>query len=229
MKLTPTLLLASMSAVTPAAAQLHSLPAYSTASVRPGWSFAADYGRDVDSPQALGQHVGGRAAWRLGRAALELGAGRWDSGTGAELQVAGKVGLTLLGGARSVVVLGLEVGTGYFEAGSDSAASSYLALPLGISLGFRSLTVAGKAVRPWLAPRVQANRVTFHRVVLNQKGFGASGGMRASLAGPLGVHGAVDWSWFEDRRRDGVTVFGGSRVSLGAGLHLHLGPRGGDR
>lgn len=206
-------------------AQLQSLPIYPTAVLQRGSSVAVDYGRDVDPSAGVAQHLGGRATLEAGRASLELGAGLRDAGTDPDLQAAASVGVRLFGGTVSVLALGLQLGVGYLSSGGGTSRAQHLTLPLSVGLAFREIRAGAAGVRPWLAPRVQLNRVVFAEVIVNQPGVGGSGGVNVALPGRVGVHIGVDWSRFSDRRTATVTLFGGSRLTVGAGAYLRFGAR----
>lgn len=225
MTLKPVFLLTAGFASMPgfALAQLQSLPVYPTVVLARGLGLAVDFGRDVDARSGIAQHVGGRATFGIGPASFEIGAGVRDAGADPNLQAAGSAGIRLLGNAASAPALGLQLGAGYLS--SNGGASQHLTLPLSIGLAFRELRAGAARVRPWLAPRVQLNRVAFSEVIVNQVGVGASGGADVALMGRVGFHVAVDWSRSSDRRHNTVTLFGGSRLTVGAGAHLRFGSR----
>lgn len=208
-----------------ALAQLQSLPVFPTAVLLRGTSVAVDYGRVLHSRAGVAQHLGARATLAVRRASLEIGAGLRDAGTDPDLQAAASAGFRLSGGGASEPALGLQLGAGYLSSGEDSSASQHMALPLSFGIAFPELKAGAAALRLWLAPRVQLNRVTFAQVIVNQPGAGGSVGVDVALPGRVGMHVAVDWSTFSDRRAAGVYVVGGSRLSVGAGAHLTLGSR----
>lgn len=216
MKLIPVLLLSLSSA--PAAAQLRGVPARTTAALEPGFTLSADYGRELRSPAALAQHLGGGASLRLGRAAFQLSGGLWDAGSAAQAQVGARGGLTVWGGAESPLRVVLEGGAGYFWAANEATSSTHLAFPLGLGLATRPFNLNGRALRPWIAPRVEANQVTFSGIKLSQFGYGASFGFSVDLFGSFALRTSGEWVRFRDRQGEGVMVLGGSRVVIGAGL-----------
>lgn len=215
----------------PARAQLRALPVYSTAASGSGLELAVDYGRDLVTPVAPAQHVGGRATLSVGPASLEIGAGLWDAGSipgpsdsaRRRLQASGNLGLRVMGDRASPVMVGLQLGVGYLRSDGDAEQDSHLSMPLSVGMVFRPVAVAGKGVRPWLAPRVELHRVTFSQVALSHMGLGATGGFTVAITGRVGLHGALDWSYFGDRRVSNVTLFGGSRIAVGAGAHVRIG------
>lgn len=227
MTLRPGFLLTTAFVLTsPAAeAQLQSLPVYPISVLHRGTSVAVDYGRDVDPSRVTAQHLGIRAMVQPGPVSLEFGAGLRDAGADPDLQAAASTGVRLVGGGASRLTLGLQVGAGYLRSGKADSAATHLALPLGLGVAFPERTAGAAGLRPWLAPRVQLNRVSFAGVILNHVGLGAAAGVDVALPGRAGIHLSVDWSRFPDRRSGGVTFLGGSRLTIGAGVYVSFGTR----
>jgi hypothetical protein len=206
----------------PAAAQLKSLPVYGDAATRGLWAVWLDLGSGVNSASGQAQHVGARLSGGLGPLTLGVGAGVWETGSGASTTVGGTVGLRLLGGAARPLTLGLLAGLGYARAGPDSAATSYVTAPLALALTFNNVRAAGRTIVPWVAPRAELDRLRFPGVQGDQAGLGLSAGVSAPVSGRVGVHGALDWLDLFERVQAGVTFAGGSRLTAGLGVHVLL-------
>ncbi len=207
---------------TPLAAQFKSLPVYGDAATRGLWAVWLDAGTGVNNGSGQAQHLGARVSGAVGPLTLGAGGGLWETGFGASGTVGGTAGLRLLGGAARPLALGLLAGVSYARAGPDSAATTYLTVPLGLVVTFNRVRVAGRTVAPWVAPRAELDRVRFPGVQGDQGGLGLSAGASALVSGRVGVHGALDWLELFQRSQDGITFVGGSRLTAGLGLYLLL-------
>jgi hypothetical protein len=204
--------------------QLHSVPSYSFSAWAPGGILAAEYGRDLQSSEALAQHLGVRVYYRAGRLGVGGAAGWRNAGAESDLQIGGTAAVRLFSPLGANGALSLEGGIGYLESGRGTEGTTYLTVPLGVSLGLGEVALGGRSIRPWIAARVQSSRVTFARALLNQRGVGAAAGVAVDLAGPLGLHLAADWMQREERRLEGAVLLGGARFTLGAGVHVKFRP-----
>ncbi len=209
--------------------QLHSVPTYSFSAWSPGMTLAAEYGRDFKSAEALAQHIGVRGYYRTGRIGISGAAGLRSAGTGSDLQLGGSAAVRLWSPLGEVGALSLETGIGYLESETSGEATAYLTVPLGFGLGLGDFTFANRSVRPWIAARAQAWRVRFASALLHQYGVGVSAGVAVNLVEALGLHVAADWSTRGERRLEGAVLLGGTRFTLGVGVHANqrLGGRGG--
>lgn len=215
-----------MMTAVPLVAQLKSVPVYGGIGVRPGWTFGVDYGSGLNAVTGRARHLGARVSGGMGPVTLGLAGGRWDAGSSASAQVGGTVAVRLRGSERSALALGLLVGLGYVRSGADSSASSYLSVPLGVTLTINRLHAFGGPVVPWLGPRVELERVSFSDVDADQRGIGGSAGVSIGVLERLGVHAAVDWLRLFARSAPGITLGGGPRLTAGIGVHVLLRQRG---
>jgi hypothetical protein len=207
---------------TPLAAQLKSLPVYGDGATGGLWAVWLDAGSGVNDASGQAQHVGARVSGGVGRLTLSVGAGLWETGSGASATVGGTAGWRLLGGAASPVALGLLAGVGYARAGPDSGFSTYVTAPAGLVITFNRVRAAGRTIVPWVAPRGELDHVRFPAADGDQGGLGLSAGVRAPVSGRVGVHAALDWLELFQRSRNGVTFVGGSRLTAGLGVHVLL-------
>jgi hypothetical protein len=214
---------------TPLAAQFKSLPVYGDAGTGGLWAVWLDAGSGVNGASGRAQQYGARLSGAVGPLTLGVGGGLWETGSGASPAVDGSVGLRLLGGSTGSLALGLLAGVGYARSGPDSAASSYVTVPLALVLTFQRVRAAGRDIVPWLAPRAELDRVRFPGVQGDQGGVGMSAGLNAPVSGRVGVHGALDWLALVARRQGGVTFVGGSRLTAGLGVHVLLAAPAGGR
>lgn len=205
-------------------AQLHSVPTYSYSTWAPGLTLSGEYGRDLKSPEALGQHLGLRVYYRAGRLGLGGEGGLRDLGSRSDFQGGVAAAVRFWQPFDGRVTVSLETGAAYLRSGSGSDAATYLSYPLVLGLGLASSSWSGRVLRPWVALRAQGWRVRFAQALLTQYGGGLSAGMTIGLLGPLEMHVAADWSQRQNRRLAGAVLFGGSRVAIGAGLHAPLRP-----
>jgi hypothetical protein len=209
---------------TPLVAQLESLPVYGDGATAGLWAVWLDAGSGVNNASGQAHHLGARVSGGVGRLTLSVGVGLWDTGSGASATVGGTAGVRLLGGTASPLAVGLLMGVGYARAGPDSASSTYVTAPVGLAIMFNRVHVAGQTIVPWVAPRGEVDRVRFPGVEGDQGGLGLSAGVRAPLSGRVGVHAALDWLELFQRRQNGITFVGGSRVTAGLGVHVFLAP-----
>lgn len=202
--------------------QLHSVPGYSFSAWPQGVTLAAEYGRDFKSAEAPGQHLGLRGYYRSGRIGVGGAGGLRSAGTGSELQLGGSAAVRLWSPLGTKGALSVETGIGYLESGMGEEATAYLTVPLGLSLGLGEFAFRHRRVRPWVAARMQAWRVRFARALLHQYGGGVSAGVAVDLVGSAGLHLAADWSSRGERRLEGAVLLGGTRFTLGVGLHANF-------
>lgn len=210
-----------LSNVPPLAAQLQSVPVYAVTTARPGWALAADYGTGLNDASGHARHVGGRVTGPAGPFRLTAAAGAWDAGSRTSAQLGGTAGLSLgiVGGSLSLLAM---VGAGFARAGPRDTATTYWTFPAGVALIRPGSGTGRPAITPWLFPRAQMIHVSFARAHINQLGVGLSAGVSAALTDRLGVHGAVDWLYLARRSGGLLTLEGGTRVTAGLGVDVHL-------
>jgi hypothetical protein len=101
----------------------------------------------------------------------------------------GTVGTRLFGGPLIPVTIGVQAGAGYYSTGSG--ASEFKAISVPVAVGF-GLNVPLFPLKPWVAPRVQFNRMTVAGTTNSETRLGVSAGADFNLLLGLGFHAAVD-------------------------------------
>ena len=210
---TPLLL---MCAALPLNAQLKSVPVYPLLAARPGWAVGLDYGSGLNGASGRARHWGGRAGVGTGRVQLTASAGAWDAGTSVSAQLGGTGAFRILGPSSGGLAGHALAGLGHTRSGGDS----YLTFPLGLVVSHTGLRTPRGAVTPWVASVAEFDRVSFGGIRATQAGVGLSGGLSAMLYRRLGLHLALEGVRMFERRGGGVTLEEGTRITVGAGVHL---------
>lgn len=218
-----------MLAATPLAAQLKSVPVYPVTGVHAGWAVAVDFGSGLNRASGRARHVGAGVNGGLGPVRFGLAGGVWDPGTGTSTQVGATAGLRLRGSDATRLSAGVLAGLGYVGSGTGANSTTYYSAPVALTITLNTLRRGRHAIVPWIAPRVELDRVSFAAVRGDQVGVGVSAGVSLALLDRVGVHAAGDWLQLFERREAGVTLAGGSRLTAGIGMHFLLCRRGAGR
>ena len=210
----------------PALAQMFGNPVYFSPKQGVGLTVAADYGRGLNDNSGKTNYFGGRATLGLPMFAITLGGGSGKPSGGDGITTFGAdVAVTVIKGPMVPVTLSLQAGVGSYKV--DLSATSDVQtfhLPIGAALAF-NVKSPGASVEPWVAPRLDINRVKVTSGTVSasstETDIGASGGVNVGLPSGLGFHLALDW----------VNVEGGAPIMVGAGVHYtikipSLGPVG---
>jgi hypothetical protein len=204
-------------AATPAGAQVRGLPVYNNGIPR-GIGL---YG-DVGFPNAdAGKGVGYGATGRLGLgpigATATLAGYDPEGPVGSGVGVGGTLDYKVFGGPLIPLSVTLQGGVGYADrtltfavpggGELESLDGNELHVPVGV--GF-ALVIPNPvlAVQPWLAPRLDINRVRVGGASSTETNFGLSGGVELNFLSGLGVHAAYDVVFADADRRPGVFGIG---------------------
>ncbi len=209
----------------PALAQMIGNPVYFSPKQGVGLTIAGDYGRGLNNGSGKMNYFGGRATLGLPMFAVTVGGGSAKPSGGTSLtSFGGDVGVTVIKGPMVPVTVSLQGGAAYNSLTIGTAKTKTIHAPLGAALAF-NVKSPGASIEPWVAPRVDINRVsatigTVSASTTTTK-IGASGGVNVGLPSGLGFHAALDY----------VNVSGGSPLTVGAGVHYtikipSLGPVG---
>ena len=201
----------------PAAAQLPGNPVYA-ALPSVGITLSGDYGMGlVTDESARTDFFGGRLQLGLPAFSLWVSGGAYDSwtGPGMEITMGGGVALNVLKARSLPVSLSLQAGGGTLPCGSGCTTINAFAGPA------LKLNVAGAVdiFHPWIMPRVHVTRFNVSGGYRDQVGFGGSGGFAVNLPFGLGIHGAIDFSIFEETTSDAIFAERRSPLVVGGGLH----------
>jgi hypothetical protein len=142
--------------VTPATAQLNSIPVYTSPKGGTGISVFADYGKGLNEESGQNRALAARAV--IGLAMLQLGAGigtvnpeiageRQDS-----FQWMATAALRLIGGGVMPLAVNIQIGYGRVEIAQDSTEVS---IPISVGVGL-SPPIPGFSLELWAAPRYSA-------------------------------------------------------------------------
>lgn len=101
----------------------------------------------------------------------------------------GTVGTKLFGNPLVPLTIGVQAGAGYFSSGSGAATNRLVSIPVAVGVG---LNVPLFPLKPWVAPRVQFNRMTVGTATRSETRMGVSAGADFNLLLGLGFHAAVD-------------------------------------
>ncbi len=209
-------------AVQPLGAQLRSVPVFGVLAARPGWVVGLDYGSGLNDASGHARHWGGRAGLGTGRLQLTAGGGAWDAGSSTSPQLGGTGLLRIVGRGSGGLALHALAGAGYTRSGPADSSATYVTIPLGFAVAHSGLRTSRGALTPWLASVAELDQVSFSGIRATQTGLALSGGVAAMLSGRLGLHLALEASRMFERRVGGVTLQEGTRVTVGAGVHLVL-------
>lgn len=203
-----------------ATAQLAGNPVYAiTPSV--GVTLAGDYGRGlVVGESEKTDYMGGRLIFGFPGVSLWFGGGTYDNLTGAEkeMMLGGGVAVDFLRDPSKPVVLSLQVGGGTGACATECTVTNAVAGP---SIKFNIPGVVGN-VQPWLMPRAHATRFSMNGAVVNQFGFGASGGINLTLPFGLGLHAVLDYATFSETTSGAMIAEKRAPLIVGGGLHYRL-------
>jgi hypothetical protein len=182
-------------AITPATAQLNSIPVYTSPKGGTGISVFADYGKGFNEESGQNRALAARAV--IGLAMLQLGAG---IGT-VNPEVAGErqnsfqwmatAALRLIGGGVMPLAVNIQVGYGRVEIAQDSTEVN---IPISVGVGL-SPPLPGFSLELWAAPRYSVRDLKVGDLSLSQNGFGVSAGVDLGFSMGLGVHAALDWEY----------------------------------
>lgn len=199
--------------VAPALAQTPGVPVMNGALVR-GLSLAGMAGFGVGDSEGTGIGVAGTIGMR--RIAISGMVSR-VSGSGDEYYGAGgALTIKLAGGPLVPLSLNLQAGAAYSEPGGSAAGFEVLHVPVGLGISW-IIPQPVVALKPWLAPRVDLNRVSGPgplpvpggpRLSETSTNFGLSGGLTLGFLNGM----AIDLAF------DRVFADGVSPTTLGVGL-----------
>lgn len=211
--------------VSPASAQLNSIPVYFNPKGGTGFTLAGDFGKGMNAQSGKNTAFGVRASVGGGPFSIGAGFGSVNPAVGAqrasEIQYMGNAALRLVGGPLIPVSVAVQAGVGYLK--QDILVGSMLIpvsektlnVPIGVGIGL-SVPTPGFSFDPWIAPRVTINTVEFLGTTVTNSGLGVSGGVNLAFVMGLGLHLAIDWT----------DVNGVKPVIFGAGIHYKFGPPG---
>lgn len=187
------------SVATPAAAQLHSLPVYTSPKGGTGISVFADYGKGLNDESGKSRTLAARAV--VGLAVLQLGAGigtvnpEIAGERQSNFQWMGTAAIRVIGGGVMPLAVNIQAGYGRVELAQDSAEVN---IPISIGVGF-SPPLPGFSFELWAAPRYSIRDVKIGDLSISQNGFGVSAGVHVGFSMGLGVHGALDWEYLPEQ------------------------------
>lgn len=122
--------------------------------------------------------------------------------------VGGTANLKVFGGPLVPLSVTLQAGAGYAKVGDVKN----LHVPVGVGFAL-SIPNPALAIRPWIAPRVDFNRVSIDGGDSDtETNFGISAGVEFNFINGIGIHAAYDWVKNGDEK-PGV---------LGLGLHYAI-------
>jgi hypothetical protein len=204
-----------------ATAQLAGNPVYA-ALPSVGITLSGDYGRGlVTDESSKTDYFGGRLDLGLSALSIWVGGGAYDSKVaGADMEIAfgGGVAAFLLGARSSPVILSVQAGGGTVPCGTDCTTINAFAGPV-LKANTGS---AVDIVHPWIMPRVHVTRFSMSDASVNQVGFGGSAGFSIDLPFGLGLHGAIDFTVFEETSSGAIVAEERSPLIVGGGLHYSV-------
>lgn len=111
--------------------------------------------------------------------------------------VGGTLNLRLFGGPLIPLSITLQGGVGYEDAeflvgGDVISDGSFTRFPVGLGVAL-VIPNPALAIRPWLAPRLNIERLSAGGGSTTETDFGISGGVELNLLNGLGFHAAYDW------------------------------------
>ena len=228
------IMLMASAAVTPASAQLRSLPVYFSPKGGTGLTISGDFGKtiqtkvnDVKLSQALGGEpmaIGGRASLGLSILTVGVGAGIFDpkvSLSSNKVQYMGDAALRILGGGLIPIAISLQAGAGYLKTGSGATEVKSWNFPIGVGVGL-NLPTPGFSFEPWVAPRIHVNRSDATGRYETQFGYGASAGVNLGLPIGIGLHAAADWVQFKSKTIGTINLAEVVPLTIGVGLHYNF-------
>lgn len=185
-------------AATPAAAQLNSLPVYTSPKGGTGISVFADYGKGLNEESGRNRALAARAV--LGLSMLQLGAGigtvnpEIDGERQNRFQWMASAALRVIGGGVMPLAVNIQAGYGRVEIAQDSTEVN---IPISVGVGL-SPPIPGFSLELWAAPRYSIRDVKIGDLSVSQNGFGVSAGVNLGFSMGLGVYGALDWEYLPE-------------------------------
>lgn len=179
----------------PAAAQLNSIPVYTSPKGGTGITLYGDYGKGLNDASGKSRALAVRAV--VGLAALQLGAGigtvnpEFGGQRQNKFQWMATAALRLIGGGVLPLAVNVQAGYGRVELAQDS---TEINIPISVGVGF-SPPLPGFSLELWAAPRYSIRDVKIGDLSVGQNGFGISAGASLGFSMGLGVYGAVDWEY----------------------------------
>jgi hypothetical protein len=180
---------------TPVAAQLNSIPVYTSPKGGTGISVFADYGKGINEESGKNRAIAARGV--LGLAMLQLGVGIGTVNpeiAGArenKFQWMATAALRVIGGGVMPLAVNVQAGYGRVEVAQDSTEVN---IPISIGVGF-SPPIPGLTLELWGAPRYSIRDLKVGDLSVSQNGFGISAGVNLGFSMGLGVHAALDWEY----------------------------------
>ena len=209
--------------VSPASAQLNSIPVYFNPKGGTGFTLAGDFGKGMNAQSGKNTAFGVRASVGGGPFSIGAGLGSVNPAVGtqrvSEIHYMGNAALRVVGGPLIPVSVSVQAGVGYLKqdipAGTTTVSVKTLNVPIGVGIGL-SVPTPGFSFDPWIAPRVTINAVEILGTTVTNSGVGVSGGVNLAFVMGLGLHLGFDWT----------KVGGAKPFVIGAGLHYKFGPPG---
>lgn len=188
-----------------AAAQVIGIPYYVHPRGGTGITAAANWGKLTADAGMEGTGLALTGGLGAGPLFLTATAGRFSVDGGDDVNTfGGTAGMKLFGGPLIPVTIGVQAGAGYFSTGSGASELKVLSVPVAVGLG---LNLPLFPLKPWIAPRVQYNRMTFGGTTDSETRMGVSVGADFNLLLGLGFHAAID-HMLEKDTSPATTTFG---------------------
>ncbi len=176
-----------VASATAARAQLAGIPVYFNPRGLTGIGVAANLGFP-DNNYGGGTAYGVAASIGGGPFMLTAMAGAWkpDSLGSAQASFGADVGYRLFGGGMLPVAVGVQAGYGTIKIAGVTSST----IPVGVALSFDPPLVP---LKPWIAPRIEFQRLSGGGVTETATAFRISAGVNYNFLMGLGLHAGVDW------------------------------------
>ena len=210
------------SAAPPAAAQLNSIPVYTSPKGGTGISVYADYGKGLNQESGKNRALAARGV--LGLAMLQLGVGigtvnpEIAAARENKFQWMATAALRVIGGGVMPLAVNIQAGYGRVELAQDSTEVN---IPISIGVGF-SPPLPGFSVELWAAPRYSIRDTKIGDLSVSQNGFGISAGVNLGFGMGLGVHGALDWEYLGEESGSVLDLPSTTPAVFGVGISYNF-------
>lgn len=191
-------LVTALAAPGAAYAQVRGIPVYNSGVAR-GIALYGDVGfPNDDAGNGTALALTGRVGFGVLGVTAMVSQFNPDGPAGSATSVGGTANFRVFGGPLIPFSVTLQGGVGYEDVNLSSAVSGSrlggkrTRFPVG--LGF-ALVIPNPAlaIRPWLAPRLDVERVSLAGTTETDANFGISGGVELNLLNGFGAHAAYDW------------------------------------
>jgi hypothetical protein len=189
-------------------AQVRGIPVYNNG-IPSGIGVYGDVGfPNEDAGEGTAFGVSGRAGFGNFGATAMLATFDPDGDGDSDLTVGATLNYKVFGAPLTPLSVTLQAGIGYSKPDLGLLPGDEDELRIPVGLGF-ALTIPNPivAIQPWLAPRVDINRVSGGGLSESQTNVGLSGGVELNLLNGFGVHAAYD-RVFADGGDPGIFGFG---------------------